>query len=290
VIECVVNVSEGRDHGVLQALTAACGSSLLDVHADGDHNRAVFTLAGPEPEAAVDAVRHLARAVAERVSIVDHIGVHPWFGALDVVPFVALPGTEAARTDAAAHAHAFARWWSETYQVPVFCYDDADALDRDLPHARRHAFRGRSPDYGPATPDPTLGATAVGARGVLVAVNCKLATADIETARRIAGQVRERAGGLPGVRALGFRLASNDRTQVSMNLVDLPRTGIEAACTRVRELASASGTDVVAVELVGLLPRAELDRCSDDFVAWSGLRPEATIEARLERNAPGPGR
>ena len=130
-----------------------------------------------------------------------------------------------------------------------------------------------------------LGATAVGARAPLVAVNCVLVTRDIEVARRIAAKMRARNDGLPGVRALGFILETEQRAQVSMNLTDLPQTGIQEACLHVRELARAESTDVARVELVGLVPRAELDRCSDDFLAWSGLDAEVTIESRLSRAA-----
>src|SRR3974390_3156808 len=92
VLECVANVSEGRDRAALRAIAEACGPTLVDVHADADHHRAVFTLAGTRAEEGVDAPRRLGDAVAARVSIVGHVGVHPFIGALDVVPFVALGG------------------------------------------------------------------------------------------------------------------------------------------------------------------------------------------------------
>ena len=286
MLECVANVSEGRDPDVIAALAAACGTSLLDVHSDPDHHRSVFTLAGPGTRDAEGAARRLARGVAEHLTIAGHAGVHPRFGALDVVPFVALGGSDAERQVAGLAARAFARWWADTFAVPVFCYDDADPKARDLPHARLHAFTGRAPDFGPPEPHPQLGATAVGARAPLVAVNCILVTRDVEVARRIAKRLRGRGGGLPGVRALGFLLDTEARAQVSMNVTDLAQTGIQEACLHVRELAHAERTDVARVELVGLVPRAEIDRCSDDFLTWSGLDAEVTIEARLARAAP----
>jgi glutamate formiminotransferase len=118
---------------------------------------------------------------------------------------------------------------------------------------------------------------------VLVAINCELGTGDVAVARAVARVVRERDGGLPGVRALGFALESKGRAQVSMNLTDLVATGVEAACEAVRRAVVERGGDVTAVELVGLLPATELDRCSEEFLAWSGLSPEMTIEARLGR-------
>ena len=286
----MANVSEGREVAVLRALAGACGPSLIDVHADADHHRSVFTLAGPGPRDAADAARALAGAVAENLSLVGHEGEHPRFGVLDVVPFVALGSTNAEREQAVGEARAFGKWWAEEYDVPVFLYDDADECGRDLPHARMHGFKTRRPDLGPDTPHPTLGATAVGARRVLVAINLGLVSQDMGAARRIARAVRERDGGLPGVRALAFFLPEAQRAQVSMNLTDLNRTGVQDACRRVRELAQAMGTEVASVELVGLLPRDGLDRCDDDFLQWSGIDATSTIEARVghgPRRLPG---
>jgi glutamate formiminotransferase / 5-formyltetrahydrofolate cyclo-ligase len=281
VLECVINVSEGRDMGKLRALADACGASLIDVHADADHHRSVFTLAGPGARDACDGARALAGAVAEHLTIVDHSGEHPRFGALDVVPFVALGGTNAERASAAEAARAFASWLGTTLDVPVFLYDDADPEQRDLPHARTHGFKSRKPDYGPAAPHPTLGATAVGARRPLIAINCVLVARDVMIARKIARAMRERDGGMRGVRALGFFLPDIGRAQVSMNLTDIDRTGVQDACLHVRELAQEAGSDVGNVELVGLLPRRELDRCSDDFLKWSRIDATSTIEARI---------
>jgi glutamate formiminotransferase / 5-formyltetrahydrofolate cyclo-ligase len=281
MLECVVNVSEGRRHDVLDAIAGASGASLLDAHADPDHHRSVFTLAGPGARDAEDAVRALTRVVAERVDISIHDGVHPRFGAVDVVPFVALDGAAGTAVDAAGR---FAVWIAEELAVPAFLYDDADPDARSLPDVRRDAFTARRPDHGPAEPHPWLGAVAVGARPPLVAVNCTLNTDDLALARAIASQVRERDGGLPGVRALGFGLPSRSRAQVSMNVTRLAACGVERACTAVRRLAYEGGADVEAVDLVGLLPAAELERCSPEFLTWSGLGPDHTIEARLIRS------
>ncbi len=281
MLECVVNVSEGRDMLRLRIIARACGPSLVDVHADADHHRSVFTLAGPGRRDAVAGARSLAAAVAEQCSIVDHAGEHPRFGALDVVPFVALGGTRIERAEAADEARKFGEWWAREFAVPVFLYDDADPEQRDLPSARATSFRSREPDFGPAAPHPRLGATAVGARQPLVACNCVLVSREISVARQIAREVRERSGGLRGVRALGFFLPEARRAQVSMNLVEIEHTGVQDACLHVRALAREHGTDVASVELVGLIPRRDLDRCTDDFLRWSRLDAESTIEARV---------
>jgi glutamate formiminotransferase len=279
VLECVPNVSEGRDSGVLDGLVRACGASLLDVHCDPDHHRSVFTLAGPSDRDVLDAIRQLACAVAATVDLRTHYGVHPRFGALDVVPFVALDDQPA--DTAITAAHAFAEWISENLEVPVYLYGDADSHTRSLPDARAVAFGARAPDFGPKVPHPRLGAVAVGARAPMIAVNCVLTSGDDALARAIAHRVRERDGGLPGVRALGFELASRQRAQVSMNLVDLARTGLQRACEAVHDWARAAGCDIETVEVVGLIPATELARCDAAFRAWAGLSSDLTIEGRV---------
>jgi glutamate formiminotransferase / 5-formyltetrahydrofolate cyclo-ligase len=285
VLECVVNVSEGRDRAVLDALAGACGRALLDVHADVDHHRAVLTLAGPVESA----VTGLAAAAFARLDLAAHAGVHPRLGVLDVVPFVALDGEDAV---AVAAARRTAKRLAREFGVPTFCYDLADPEGRTLPSVRRDAFVRRAPDHGPDRPHARFGAVAVGARRLLVAVNVEVApvadgpagdalAVDVALAREVAHAVRERDGGLPGVRALAFPLASRGVAQVSMNLVDLPATGVEAACDGVAAALAARGRRAGAVELVGLVPAAELARWSDRFRAWTGLDESVAIEARL---------
>lgn len=279
MLECVPNVSEGRDPGVLRVLEHACGASLLDVHTDPDHHRSVFTLVGPAAGDAYAAVQSLALAVVAHVDVSTHTGVHPRLGALDVVPFVALAGRPI--TEAVRAALDFATWAATELAAPVFLYGAAHGDERTLPEVRAGAFRDFAPDAGPDAPHPTMGAIAVGARPPMIAVNCELDSGDLALARAIAASLRERDGGLPGVRALGFPLAGVGHAQVSMNLVALDRTGLQAACDAVRDRARAAGHEVVRVELVGLLPADELARCDDTFAAWAGLTDTQTIEGRL---------
>jgi glutamate formiminotransferase len=278
VLECVVNVSEGRRADAVDRLAAACGTALLDVHTDADHHRSVFTIAAADPLVTQLAARQLARAAASLLSLADHEGVHPRLGVIDVVPFVALGRTPP--EDAIDAASSFAAWIADDLGVPAFLYDDADPEHRTLPSVRRDAFTARAPDFGPDAPHPQLGATAVGARRPLVAVNVELEDDDLALARRVARQVRERDGGLPGVRALGLALPSVARVQVSMNLVDLDATGVEPALVAVRDAVVAAGGRVARVELVGLVPAAALSGASDELREWTGIGPDQTIEGR----------
>jgi glutamate formiminotransferase / 5-formyltetrahydrofolate cyclo-ligase len=266
VIECVVNVSEGRDVAVLSRLADACGPDLLDVHRDVHHNRAVFTLVGEE------APRRLAAAAVVAIDLRHHQGVHPRLGAVDVVPFVALdePADSArrARDD-------FAAWAGVELKLPCFLYDD----DRPLPEVRRGAFRELHPDTGPPTAHPTAGACAVGCRGVLVAWNLWLPGDRIEVARDIARQIRG-----PDVRALGLQVG--ERVQVSMNLVNPLRTGPADVWDAVAPLCARAGARLEAAELVGLVPGAVLAATPPNRWDELDLALDRTIEHRLA-HAPG---
>jgi glutamate formiminotransferase len=274
VLECVINVSEGRDADALARLRDACSDALLDVHTDADHNRSVFTLAGWD---VFDAARSLARCAVTTLDLRAHAGVHPRIGVVDVVPFV--PLFEATLDDAIAARNRFAMWAAETLGVPCFLYGP----ERALPDVRRDAFTDAlRPDVGPQTPHASAGAIAVGARPVLVAYNVWLAHGTtIDVARRIARDVRR-----PGVvRALG--LPCRDRVQVSMNLLDWAAFGPADAYDAV----AAHAPDAVAGgELVGLLPAAALDGI--EATRWDELdvSPERTIEARLRETGLDGGR
>jgi glutamate formiminotransferase len=294
VYECVVNLSEGRDPAVLAALAAAAGDALLDLHCDPDHHRSVFTLADPDLELVTHATRSLARAAVAAIDLTRHVGVHPRFGVLDVVPFVTVDPRPAAVAATVGAARAFAAWAASELAIPVFLYDRADPLGRELPSTRRDAFASRAPDVdapeGGGGDAARLGAVAVGARAPMVAVNVELATGDLDLARTVARAVRARDGGLPGVRSLAFLLPGVGRAQVSMNLVDLGATGLEQACGTVRDLVEAAGGAVHRVELVGLVPESELDRCSAGFRGATGIGPDDTVEGRWRaraRRSPG---
>jgi glutamate formiminotransferase len=267
VLECVINVSEGRRHDVITAVGAAAGSCLLDLHTDPHHHRSVLTLGGPGVEAAARALTVMAVSV---VDLRSHRGVHPRLGAVDVVPFVPLGQTTPA--DARAAQVRFAGWMSEALGVPCFLYGPRISL----PEVRRRAFRTLWPGTGPVLPHPRAGATCVGTRPVLVAYNVWLREGTRRAvARTIASAVRGSV-----VRSLPFRVG--DRLQVSMNLVDPAAVGPAEAYDEVARHARALGTGVERAEVVGLLPAAVL--ATVPKARWSelDLDPGRTIEARLE--------
>ena len=257
MLACVANVSEGRRADVIASLAAAAGDHCLDVHSDADHHRSVFWLAGPRVE---DAARALTTAGVRALNIHDHEGVHPRIGVVDVVPFVPVDDASS-MDDAIAARDAFAQWARAELQLPCFLYGP----ERSLPEVRREAL---------ATLDahPTAGACAVGARGPLVAYNLWLARPDVDAARAIARDLRNK-----DVRALALIVGAH--VQVSCNLVNPLVVGPAEVYDAV-----ARRTEIARAELVGLIGRDVLARI--DRARWAQLDvgEDRTLEARLPRH------
>jgi glutamate formiminotransferase len=292
-VECVPNVSEGRDPARLARFAAAVlatpGVRLADVHADPDHHRSVFTFLGPPP-AVVAAALALAAAVVAELDMRGHQGIHPRIGALDVLPFVPLAGLTMA--EAVALAHETGRTLAARHALPVYYYGEAARRPerRTLRALRRGEYEGLAerlasadgqPDDGPARVDPRAGAVCVGARDVLIAYNVWLASDDLEAARAIARSVRASGGGLPAVQALGLPLASRGRAQVSMNLLDYRVTPLPAVFDRVQAAAARQGVAVDRAELVGLAPRAAFAGRAPASLGLGDLDPTRYLETWL---------
>ena len=276
----VPNVSEGRDGAILDAIGEAfarAGARVLDVHADPDHHRAVFTLAA-QPGELARAVLEGAREAVARIDVSEHPGAHPHVGAVDVAPVVHLD--DGRRGAAAAEALVLGDLLGEELGVPVFLYG-ALAGGRTRAELRRGgpralAARELTPDFGPMALHPTAGATLVAARPPLVAFNVELAPpATLAEAEEIAAAIREGGPeGLPGVRALGLALpARGGVAQVSFNIEDHRATPLSSVVEAVRRRAP-----VAEAELVGLAPQQAFDGFPDDV----SVRNRRTIEDALE--------
>jgi glutamate formiminotransferase len=304
LVECVPNVSEGRRPEVVDEIVAAFAGAdpevlVLDRSSDPDHHRSVITLMGPGP-ALVEAAVAGARACARLIDLNHHRGVHPRMGALDVLPFVPfgavtrLRGGDDPDLDCAGLAERAGRRIAAEAGVPVYLYGAAARHPgwAALPAVRGRGFEalraalaagdtGHAPDFGGPGLHPTAGATAAGAREVLIAYNVELAGAGLELARRIATAVRERDGGLPAVRAMGVPLEDRGLVQVSMNLLDYRATPPAAAYAAVAELAERAGARVEASEIVGLVPAGALEGTDPADLRLRGPAPELSLEARL---------
>lgn len=295
LLECVPNVSDGRDAAkvkrIAEAFTSA-GGTLLDISSDADHHRSVITFAGTPEEVVAGAVAG-ARAARDLIDLTQHQGEHPRLGAADVIPFIPL-GT-ATMQDAIAAAEQAAERIARDLGVPTFLYGEAARAParRDLAWVRKGQFEGlresvptdpeRVPDFGPRRLHPTAGASAVGARFFLIAFNVNLKSRDVAVAKQIAKEIREKDGGLPGVKALGFDLEALGQVQVSMNLVDYRKTSPIQVFDVIATKAKAAGVEVAGSELVGLIPEAAAPAGFAERIRLIGFAPDQVIEARLRR-------
>ena len=287
-LESVPNFSEGRDRGTIDAIGAALSghAELLDVHADADHNRSVFTLVG-EDAALVDGLLAGVSVARERIDLRRHEGAHPRIGAADVVPLVAIRPEDAARARSAALELAGR---VGELGLPVFLY-------ADLAQGRGPAFFRRGgpdelqrridagevePDFGPRRLDERAGGVIVGARRPLIAFNVNL-RGPVEAAREIAALVRELDGGFPGVRALGLDLPRAGVVQVSMNVEDWEAAALHDIVARVEAEATARGLDVLGSELVGLMPAGAAAAAAGSVLRIDGFDASRVLELRLLR-------
>ena len=283
-LEAVPNFSEGRDQAVVHAVAEALGAraALLDVHADADHNRSVFTLAGGERELTGALVEGVA-AARERIDLRRQEGVHPCVGVADVLPIVAVRPEDMERTRACAQE--LARRIGAELELPVFLYGEL-AWGRRLPELRRGgpaelARRMESgelkPDFGPAKLDLRSGAALVSARAPLIAFNVNLRSG-LDVAKEIASVLREDGGGFAGVRALGLELRGAGLSQVSMNIEDWQKSGLAEIVTRIELEAKWHGVEVAGTELIGLIP---LGAAAEAEQAGLSFAPSQILELRL---------
>src|SRR4051812_18767843 len=294
IVECVPNFSDGRRRKVVEALTHAIESSgnavVLGTHRDPDHNRSVITFVA-SPEQVVDAAVTVVRVAADLIDLRAHRGEHPRIGATDVLPFI--PVSEVSMPQCVSLAHEAGRRIATELGIPAYFYESA-AMRADrvrLENVRQYGFEdlrqhietdeARRPDVGQTVLHPSAGAIAIGARPFLIAFNVNLQTTDVTIARRIAHVVRERDGGLPFLKALGFDLQSRGMVQVSMNLTNYEVTGMAAAFAAVKTTAEQLAVEIAGVEIVGLVPEAALDRKAEYFPLLENFSEGLVLENQI---------
>lgn len=294
LIECVPNVSEGRRADAVEAMADAVRSvsavRLLDYSSDATHHRTVFTFVGDRP-ALSDAVLALFEVAVRVVDLRTHVGAHPRIGAVDVVPFIPLDG--ATMADCVELARTVGAAVSARHGVPVYLYGEAAAVPsrRRLELVRRGGFEALParmqsadglPDFGAPFPHPTAGASAIGARQILIAYNVNLSSDRFEVAQDIARHIRESSGGLVGVKAIAVRLVNRGIVQVSTNVTDYHRTPLRTVYETIRDEAKRHGADVVESEIVGLAPRAAVPPGSAEALRIVDFSQDKLLETRLE--------
>jgi len=292
LLECIPNFSEGRDMKVIAEIASAIGD-VVDAHIIGidpgrDANRTVITIIG-NPSAVCEAAFRAAENAARLIDMSIHHGVHPRFGAADVMPLVPYRGMT--MEEAVSCARKLGRRIGDELGIPVYLYENAATFEnrRSLSECRRGGNEGLQakmegpawkPDFGPHVYTDRVaktGATAVGARKVLLAYNVNLNTKSADMAREIAEEVRESGsikrmdektrvtegiregvtgapGRLPFVRAIGWYIHEYHKAQVSMNLTDTDVTPLHTAFDEVCRIAHEKGVRVTGSELVGMTP------------------------------------
>lgn len=286
IIEIIPNfsVSQQRDPAAYQALLDTAdgipGCTLLNTHTDGDHNRCVFTLIG-SPDAIAEAAFRLCKTASEVIDLRKHTGEHPRMGAMDVLPFVPLTGTELSECIELSVRTA-KRIWDEL-SVPSFLYEASarDPSHRNLADCRRGGFEGMNeklllpdwaPDFGERRVHPSAGITAIGARKPLIAFNVNLNTDDLALAKSIAKKVRGSSGGYPYCKALGIYLEDRSIAQVSMNFTDYEQTPIWQVYEAIFQLAAEQGVGILGCELVGMTPAKALLDCAAHYLNLEDFR------------------
>ena len=258
---------------------------MLDVHADTDHNRSVFTLVADED----DLVEALVAAIAcarERIDLRRHEGAHPRIGAADVVPVVPVRPADMERAKRAALA--LADRVGGELDLPVFVYGElapgrgpAFFRAEGLEGLRRRVESGElAPEFGPARIEERSGAVLVGARRPLIAFNVNL-RGELESAREIASAIRERDGGFPGVRALGLELPRAGLVQVSMNVEDWEAAELHDLVAAIEREAAARAAEVVGSELVGLMPGGAAAAAAGAVFRTQGFYAPRVLELQL---------
>jgi glutamate formiminotransferase len=300
IIECVPNVSEGRRPEVVEAIVRAVaetpGIHLLDWSSDASHNRSVITLAGDAAPLNAAVLTLFERCLAA-IDLRQHRGEHPRLGAVDVVPFVPIEG--ATMDDCVQLARATADAVVSRFGIPVYLYEEAASTParRNLEDIRRGEFEGLAakmaqpdwrPDFGPATPHPSGGASVIGARMPLIAYNINLDTDRLEVAKKIAAAIRFSSGGLRFVKAMGIALDGRRIVQVSMNLTNHEKTPVFRVFEIVKREAARYGVAVLESEIVGLVPSAALLAAAQWYLQLDGFTADQVLEHRLRTTAGTP--
>jgi glutamate formiminotransferase/formiminotetrahydrofolate cyclodeaminase len=290
LVECIVNVSEGRDADVLTALAEAItqvpGCKLLHQDTGAGAHRTVFTFAG-ETEAVFTAAYHIYKVAEARIDMRRHTGEHPRIGAVDVCPFVPIRGIT--MEELVARTRVLGEVLGAKLGIPVFLYEQSATSPHrtNLSTIRKGAYEGlvaRSgdpnwqPDYGPAL-NPAFGATVLGARPFLIAWNINLAPeVPVAIAKQLAAKLRGsgskgQPGLFPGLKAIGWHIPEFNRCQISCNVVDADATDLAKVYLTATSLAESLGAKVTGSELIGLIPEQYLRRAGKSF-CFGGNREE----------------
>jgi glutamate formiminotransferase/formiminotetrahydrofolate cyclodeaminase len=316
IIECVPNLSEGRDSEKLEKIknriSSVPGVNLLSFESDADYNRVVITFAG-EPEAVLAGALETVRAGAEYIDMRYHKGEHPRLGAADVVPFI--PVKNSTLEECVALSERFGEQISKELNLPIYLYEDAARTPqrKNLSDIRKGEYEGLSekiknpewkPDFGEPLFNAKLGATVTGARFFLVAYNVNLKTTDLSISKDISEIIRESGrvkrdengnpvkvdgktvkepGRFKAVKAMGVTLEKYGITQVSINLTNYTLTNMHQVFEEVKKEAALRGAETMGSEIVGLVPLAALTNSGKFYADGENLSEPELLSLAIEK-------
>jgi glutamate formiminotransferase len=293
IVQCVPNISEGRNQDVVNAVVDSIRGiadvKVLDWSSDTDHNRSVITFVGT-PEGVEGAALALCSKAAQLIDMTVHSGEHPRMGATDVVPFIPIQGVTMEETIQLANR--VGKRIGQELGIPVYLYENAATTpaNQNLAAVRRGQYEGLpakmakangKPDYGPTVFNAKSGATAVGARMPLIAFNVNLGTDNLDIANKIARNVRHASGGLKAVKAMGVNLEARGIVQVSMNMVNYKETPLYRVVELIRAEARRYGVSIIGSEIIGLVPLEAMVQSLDYYLGLEGFALNQVLETRL---------
>ena len=295
LIEAVPNVSEGKDLEVIRQIAeeAVMTNSAKVIHTDSnpDANRTVFTIAG-EPIEVVKACLELITSATKYIDMHLHRGMHPRLGATDVCPLV--PLRDISLFETAVYAKELAWNVAEELKIPVYLYEtnSSDPNRKNLAFLRKGEYENLPeklktlpPDFGPHEMSPFIekvGATVIGTRNLLIAFNMSLDTRDMEVAKQIASHLREKDGGLPGVKTMAWYMLGYGCTQISCNLVDYHKTNLVTLFETCKKEAAKFDLNVTGSEIIGLVPEEAMVQAGKHYTPYESNK-DALIASAADR-------
>jgi glutamate formiminotransferase len=293
IIECVPNFSTSDPKIVkliLNEIKKIRNAFLLDYTFDDYYNRLVVSFVG-DKESVFEAALKMAFKAIDLIDMRRHKGQHPRIGAVDVVPFI--PIKNVAMDDCVQLARRFGETLAEKCNLPVYLYGEAATKPerKDLDWIREGEYEGlaemivrpkRKPDFGPAKPHPTAGATITGARKVMAGFNVNLGTADLNVAKKIAKALHSKKGGLSNVKAMAAFIPEKNITQIGMSISDFEKTPLYRVFELLKVEAARYNVPIIGSEFCGMAPLKALIGVSAYYLKIDNLTVDRVLEIAVQ--------
>jgi len=296
IIECVPNFSTSDPkvvEAILNEIRRVENAYILDYTFDDYYNRLVVSFVGNR-RSVLDAALNAARKAVELIDMTKHKGQHPRIGAVDVVPFIPIKGVT--MQDCVEIAKKFGETLARELNVPVYLYAEAATKPerRDLDWIRKGEYEklgemivqpDRKPDFGPAEPHPTAGATITGARKLMAGFNVNLGTSDLKIAKKIAKALHSKKGGLAQVKAMAAYIPEKNMTQIGMSIADYEKTPLYRVFELLKIEAQRYNVPIVSSEFCGMAPLKALIDTARYYLKIENLTEDRVIEIAIQKAA-----